>query len=557
MMRKKERKIKRSFRIHRCLPALGMILVLGLSACQKSPESSIVVNKDMDNLIDEAQNGENGIVNVDEVAEAYDSYQVSLSNESLGVTITGEAKVDIPKTDQMSVLRVKQSPITQELLDKVRQELVQEETLYDERIFGIMTRSEVEQLLQSERRGAANEDALEEERQWSQERVDILQELYENAPLERDWERFPSDGQIHTGEELYGEASGYKDQRAEVWFRHQQSWDPSEEIYEACSNGKDGKYIGLWVLNNPDRGNFLRCRFNRSGLVEGVNGVAHTPVDLDAVEQGRGEQIWMSSPVWKADSEEVPQFIKDKVNEKSTFYKTEDADATLSEKEAVEMADAFLETIGLDGFAYYNGGLFYEANRFDDLDGQVEDDDYNRYGYQKLYILSYMRNIDGAFTTYDPEMKLYGDFVGDKFVKKEWLTENIEIRINDDGIVGFDYNAPLEVTETVVEGASMKSFDEIKSTFETMAAIQNADPNLDVKQNTGERITPVTIEVDRVVLGYARISEADSFDTGLLVPVWDFKGTVTWMDASNDSNYCSILTINAIDGSIIDRRLGY
>ncbi len=557
MMRKKERKIKRSFRIHRCLSALGMILVLGLSACQKSPESSIVVNKDMDNLIDEAQNGENGIVNVDEVAEAYDSYQVSLSNESLGVTITGEAKVDIPKTDQMSVLRVKQSPITQELLDKVKQELVQGETLYDERIFGILTRSEVEQMLQSERNSAANEDALEEERQWAQERVDILQELYENAPLERDWERFPSDGQIHTGEELYGEASGYKDQQAEVWFRHEQRWDPSEEIYAACSNGKDGRYIGLWVLNNPDRGNFLRYRLNRSGLVEGVNSVAHTPADLDAVERGV-EQNWMASPVWKADSEQVPQFVKEMVSEKTTFYKTEDADATLSEKEAVEMADAFLETIGLDGFAYYSGGLFYEANWFDDLDGQVEDDDYNRYGYQKLYILSYMRNIDGAFTTYDPEMKLYGDFVGDKFVKKEWLTENIEIRINDDGIVGFDYNAPLEVTETVVEGASMKSFDEIKSTFETMAAIQNADPNLEYYQSNGGEPTPVTIEVDRVVLGYARISEADSFDTGLLVPVWDFRGTVTLnTDYNSQSNYCSILTINAIDGSIIDRSLGY
>ncbi len=59
-----------------------------------------------------------------------------------------------------------------------------------------------------------------------------------------------------------------------------------------------------------------------------------------------------------------------------------------------------------------------------------------------------------------------------------------------------------------------------------------------------------------MVLGYSRISEADSFDTGLLVPVWDFMGTVT-NEAYGEEEYRSVLTINAVDGSIIDRALGY
>ena len=127
----------------------------------------------------------------------------------------------------------------------------------------------------------------------------------------------------------------------------------------------------------------------------------------------------------------------------------------------------------------------------------------------------------------------------------------IQFRINDSGIVGFDYNAPLQTVETVVDHAALKSFDEVKSTFESMVVVMNAQ---DTKLS--DEKSSVTIKIDRVILGYARISEANSYDTGLLVPVWDFKGTVTDSLGGNTS-YGSVMTINAIDGTIIDRTLGY
>ena len=544
MMRKKERKIKRSFRIHRCLSALGMILVLGLSACQKSPESSIVVNKDMDNLIDEAQNGENGIVNVDEVAEAYDSYQVSLSNESLGVTITGEAKVDIPKTDQMSVLRVKQSPITQELLDTVRQELVQGETLYDGKLLDVLTRDEIEWAIQMERE-RLGKGLSEEEEQWIQEDIDQYQILYETASEEREYEKYPSDGKLHSVKELY-QADPEND-----FCSWEYSLNPSGEVYYSVSNGKNGQYTSLWACNNPERGNCLRYRTGRSGYFTYIKDAIYAAADLEALERGI-EQDWMADEFYKTEEEAIEQAnnLFDGSSMHPEYEIIKDADATLSRGEAVQMADEFLDKVGLEGFEYSNGGLYYEVQYFSESGAA---------GYQRIYILSYMRSIDGGLVTYDATMKhVEGGYVDGGYVKKDWPLESIEFHINDDGIVGFDYNAPLEVIETVVDGAGMKSFEEVRSTFETMAAIQNADPNLEYYQKNGGEPTPVTIEVDRVVLGYARISEADSFDTGLLVPVWDFRGTVTLnTDYNSWSNYCSILTINAIDGSIIDRSLGY
>lgn len=90
----------------------------------------------------------------------------------------------------------------------------------------------------------------------------------------------------------------------------------------------------------------------------------------------------------------------------------------------------------------------------------------------------------------------------------------------------------------------MKTFEEIKNIFEKMVIVANAQEGVQV-----------FIEIDRVVLGYARISEADSYDTGLLIPVWDFQGRRTYGNGLTD--YGSLLTVNAIDGSVIDRSLGY
>lgn len=128
-------------------------------------------------------------------------------------------------------------------------------------------------------------------------------------------------------------------------------------------------------------------------------------------------------------------------------------------------------------------------------------------------------------------------------MKKVWPIEEIAIQVTDDGIIGVDYASPIETVDTVVEGATLKQFDEIKGIFENMVVAMYADEELKRE-----------IKVDSVKLGYAIISEEGTFDTGLLVPVWDFNGTV------NDSgriDETSIMTINAIDSTVIDRGLGY
>ena len=131
-----------------------------------------------------------------------------------------------------------------------------------------------------------------------------------------------------------------------------------------------------------------------------------------------------------------------------------------------------------------------------------------------------------------------------------WTAEDIAVFVNDDGIVGFDYMTPLTVTETVVEKSTLKNFDEIKDIFEQMVVTMNAVESEEAMEGN------VTIDIDSVKLRYTRISEKDSFDTGLLVPVWDFIGTKTDQYGYEVQN-AVIMSINAIDGSVIDRSLGY
>ena len=114
----------------------------------------------------------------------------------------------------------------------------------------------------------------------------------------------------------------------------------------------------------------------------------------------------------------------------------------------------------------------------------------------------------------------------------------------------FLHRNPIEASNVSDERLFLLPFDEVKDIFEQMAITMNAVNSEEASDGN------VTIDIDSVKLRYTRISEKDSFDTGLLVPVWDFIGTKTDQYGYEVQN-AVIMSINAIDGSVIDRSLGY
>ena len=73
-------------------------------------------------------------------------------------------------------------------------------------------------------------------------------------------------------------------------------------------------------------------------------------------------------------------------------------------------------------------------------------------------------------------------------------------------------------------------------------------------------------DIDHVTLGYMRVYDpgADNV-SGLLVPVWDFFGKMVDYAVYEDQEYTNVsaeptysrLTVNAADGTVINRELGY
>lgn len=503
---------------------LGAIIIcvsilLSMAACQKSPDSSLVVNKDLDKLIEDAQNSDTGKVNINEIIEQnYDSYITTIKNDDLGVTVNVNAKVDIPQTDKLSIFRVEQRSFSQELIDKIRKELLEDTKLYYGGALSVKTKTDIEAEIALWRNQMTGPDVTDEFRNECQGKIDALQKEYESTPSNLDFSPFTSDGKLSTYDKMLSKYNGNE------YYEWVKRMNPNGTFVYEVSDGSDGNYSIFYVQNNPDKSNKLVFRTN----------------SVDYETHG-GVMVGQTSLTVNNTSDKYPEnFLSNAEFWEEPALKPCSGDITKTTLEsAINTADAFLAKIGINEFKYYEGGQYAEHLIIDDY-SSVE-------YYGTYYILRYYRNIDGAFLTQSSGTKTNpGNGHGE--AKLSWAGECIEFRINDNGIVGFDYNAPLNIVETVVDNSALKSFDDIKTTFEKMMPITKAS----------EYYTKA-YDVDRVRLSYSRISEADSFDTGLIVPVWDFLGSYENVEDSYimGNGYGSLLAINAIDGSIIDPGLGY
>lgn len=176
---------------------------------------------------------------------------------------------------------------------------------------------------------------------------------------------------------------------------------------------------------------------------------------------------------------------------------------------------------------------------------------------RKAYRLKYVRSINGIPVTYTSNGVETGydtDHTTGEKVAVGWPNETLHFIIDDTGIIEFSWLSPYELGETVTENTTVKSFADIQDVFEKMSLFTHAYP--------GEDGTKTTLDISKAQLGLMRINEKNNSDTALLIPIWDFFGTLTY-DNGDDEPYMdtdllnSRLTINAIDGSIINRRFGY
>ncbi len=173
------------------------------------------------------------------------------------------------------------------------------------------------------------------------------------------------------------------------------------------------------------------------------------------------------------------------------------------------------------------------------------------------YMFVFSRTIDGISYTY-----ALSEGTGQEQVSEIWPQEYAMICIDDSGIIQFDWKAPTQIGKTVNKNVTLKSFDEIMAVFKQQVNnhyVYRDDPQIVARQ----------IHIDEITLGMMKIKMANNSGY-MFVPVWDFFGysintytddTQLILDENKqktiDEFGKSYLTINAMDGSVIDRGLGY
>ena len=166
---------------------------------------------------------------------------------------------------------------------------------------------------------------------------------------------------------------------------------------------------------------------------------------------------------------------------------------------------------------------------------------------------SFTRTLEGIPVTYTHE----GGTTLEDDNSVPWPYEYLTLIYNTEGIASFEWGNPYQVEKTSDEYVFLLPFSEIETIFKEMLVKKYEDF---FEDDAGIR---VSFSIDEIRLGYMRVMERGNALEGKMIPVWDFFGTetVTYPDQSepyvSGSPYESWLTINAMDGTIIDRGLGY
>ena len=222
----------------------------------------------------------------------------------------------------------------------------------------------------------------------------------------------------------------------------------------------------------------------------------------------------------------------------------------ISKDDAIAAADDVLHRLGLNHYVCQNAaGVAYG----------FENPNHHETGYDLFYVPS-VSKIPAAITE-----NAWGTSKPDnEHTEESWGYEWIRICTNEQAeIVYFEWVYPQEIPVITTEAASLLPFDKIAKAFPELIMAANMQLS-EINAINGFDIYN-EFQVDRVALNFMRIRDKYNTQEGTYVPVWDFWATTSSHTEEEPYQYINeqesrheiVLTINALDGSVVDRKLGY
>ena len=223
-----------------------------------------------------------------------------------------------------------------------------------------------------------------------------------------------------------------------------------------------------------------------------------------------------------------------------------EGDLTMTPREARALVESFWMENGFTDMAV--SGVYLASNQSRE---NMTVESYDLLGESHAYIVTCGKSVNGM-------VPLSSDAIWDG---QPWSNECCCFTITDEGIQQFRWGSPNTYLETVTSDTTMLPFAQIDEIFRKMMLVK-----YESEASGNATCQLFSYDVDRVALEWQRMIEQGSSDSGLMIPVWNFYGTFDYQYTDGfhtDSNTIRqgfplpLLSINAIDGSVIDPREGY
>lgn len=165
------------------------------------------------------------------------------------------------------------------------------------------------------------------------------------------------------------------------------------------------------------------------------------------------------------------------------------------------------------------------------------------------YVFVYTRSYAGIQTTYtDEDCIAPVSETRDGFYIANVSYESLEIMVSPRGIEYVVYRTPHDTVQVLSEDSGLLPFEKILEVAESILPLRFA---------SWEQYGAAQPAIDRIEFGYMRVRMRDEPNRFMMTPVWDFFGSEYRTEDEMITASRSLLTINAIDGTVIDRSYGY
>lgn len=483
-----------------------------LVSCQATPESNIVVGKDSERMIEQADGSGIKLSELNIPDKNY-VYSVKGSDDRLSINI--DAKITTPDSDYISLAKTNTKiGFSQETVTKIFNCLYPNDKSYWIKD-GISSKSDIQE-----------------------EILNLKRQLSENSYDTNEFSREDIEKMISNLEEQYAVASD-KDSEKEL---------SDGSMRETSKETHLGSSQGLYLNVSDTHGNKLQVySFGEKADAISKNSLSFTTTESE------GNAFSMSGAIEINDKSNIPSEINGKLS--------------TSLDEAEEKCLNFLSAIGFDNAYSLSHAYIVNNATLSTVDNGTGDKSSPDYAYKLFFSQTYngshiATNVNAVSSLEEIEN-----------VSEPWEYESLLFTINDNGIIEIIWENPISIGENVVQNASLIKFEEAVDIFKTMSDTKFT-PNFKLRDNSEDsavlKTSSYDIDISEISLELINTKRQGSSNEGILTPAYVFYGhtiekgilsgnEITVYDGDSDfpEQKAVVMAINAVDGSVINMTAGY